>query len=529
MNDTGVIDNFLAVFSTYIDSGFGLLGGEVGFLSSTLIVIDITIAALFWAWGTDEDVLQRLVKKTLYIGVFAFIIGNFQALATILLESFAGLGLKAAGSAMAIGDFMRPGMIASTGLDAAEPLLDATADLVGPVGLFTNFVQILILLIAWVIVVIAFFILAVQVFVTILEFKLVTLAGFVLLPFAFFGRTAFMAERVLGHIISSGIKLLVLAVIHIHGEWPNEANIESVLPTWMLRTDLSNYKPKALAAAGYSRESFGSPSQAVTEYLFNLFTDRQAVVWERDEQRFYVDPDLHARVHNRHDLESTVACIAKDAGHPDPDGFSRRWMRRYNVDGRNPWKVAAEGGDDFRALDKRVRAIFDMSRSYRDLPIVDDLCGLPFQEWRDGIRRKREEKEAAERKRIEDAKESRRRNFAIAAKNALKDEAETWLASTVVDGVPITEWACGSDDLYWRAFSHIERAEASRKRRVLAAEAAEELRKRLTTASNKAFRDPDRARLFLNSAHPKLAGRRPIEACETDADLRVALALLPKT
>ena len=213
MNDTGVIDNFLSVFSTYIDSGFGLLGGEVGFLSSTLIVIDITIAALFWAWGTDEDVLQRLVKKTLYIGVFAFIIGNFQALATILLESFAGLGLKAAGSAMAIGDFMRPGMIAATGLDAAEPLLDATADLVGPVGLFTNFVQILILLIAWVIVVIAFFILAVQVFVTILEFKLVTLAGFVLLPFAFFGRTAFMAERVLGHIISSGIKLLVLAVI----------------------------------------------------------------------------------------------------------------------------------------------------------------------------------------------------------------------------------------------------------------------------------------------------------------------------
>jgi len=213
MNDTGVIDQFLQVFSTYIDSGFGLLGGEVGFLSSTLIVIDVTIAALFWAWGTDEDVLQRLVKKTLYIGVFAFLIGNFAALASILLESFAGLGLKASGAPMAIGDFMRPGIVAATGLDAAEPLLDASADLMGPVGLFTNFVQIMILLIAWVIVVLAFFILAVQIFVTILEFKLVTLAGFVLLPFAFFGRTAFMAERVLGHVISSGIKVLVLAVI----------------------------------------------------------------------------------------------------------------------------------------------------------------------------------------------------------------------------------------------------------------------------------------------------------------------------
>lgn len=213
MEDTSVIDQFLSVFSTYVDSGFGLLGGEVGFLSSTLIVIDVTIAALFWAWGADEDVLQRLVRKTLYIGFFAFIIGNFQGLATILLESFAGLGLKASGGAMAIGDFMRPGVVAATGLDAGQPLIDATADLIGPVGLFTNFVQIMILLIAWVIVVLAFFILAVQIFVTILEFKLVTLAGFVLLPFAFFGRTAFMAERVLGHVISSGIKVLVLAVI----------------------------------------------------------------------------------------------------------------------------------------------------------------------------------------------------------------------------------------------------------------------------------------------------------------------------
>src|SRR3546814_5477572 len=148
-------------------------------------------------------IFQRLVTKTLYIGGFAFIIGNFQSLATIMLESFAGLGLKASGGGLAIDDFMRPGMIAATGLDAAEPLLDASAELLGPIGLFVNFVQILILLVAWVIVVLAFFILAVQVFVTILEFKLVTLAGFVLIPFAFFGRTAFMAERVLGHIVRS--------------------------------------------------------------------------------------------------------------------------------------------------------------------------------------------------------------------------------------------------------------------------------------------------------------------------------------
>lgn len=213
MNDTGVIDTFLGVFTGYIDSGFGLLGGEVAFLSTTLIAIDVTLAGLFWAWGADEDVLQRLVKKTLYIGTFAFIIGNFSGLATIVFESFAGLGLQASGGTMSVADFMKPGMIAATGLEAGKPLLDAAGQFSSLWAFFANAALILVLLIAWLIVVLAFFIIAVQVFITLIEFKLVTLAGFVLLPFAFFNKTAFMAEKVLGHVVSTGIKVLVLAVI----------------------------------------------------------------------------------------------------------------------------------------------------------------------------------------------------------------------------------------------------------------------------------------------------------------------------
>jgi type IV secretion system protein TrbL len=213
MNGTDIIDTFLQTFTRYIDSGFGLLQGEVAFLSSTLIVIDLVLAGLFWAWGADEDVMQRLVKKTLMIGTFAFIIGNFQSLATILLESFAGLGLKATGDTMGIGDFMRPGRIGSTGIDVAGQLLDNLDSLTGPIGTLTNLPQIILLLLSAILIMFAFFIMAIQVFVTVIEFKLVTLAGFVLLPFAFFNRTAFMAERVLGYVMSTGIKLLVLAVI----------------------------------------------------------------------------------------------------------------------------------------------------------------------------------------------------------------------------------------------------------------------------------------------------------------------------
>jgi type IV secretion system protein TrbL len=50
-------------------------------------------------------------------------------------------------------------------------------------------------------------------FVCIIEFKLTTLAGFILVPFALWNRTGFLAERVLGNVVSSGIKVMVLAVI----------------------------------------------------------------------------------------------------------------------------------------------------------------------------------------------------------------------------------------------------------------------------------------------------------------------------
>jgi type IV secretion system protein TrbL len=83
----------------------------------------------------------------------------------------------------------------------------------GFTSFFDNFIQIAILLIAWLIVVISFFVMAIQVFVSLIEFKLTTLAGFVLVPFGLFGRTAFLAEKVLGNVVSSGVKILVLAVI----------------------------------------------------------------------------------------------------------------------------------------------------------------------------------------------------------------------------------------------------------------------------------------------------------------------------
>src|SRR5215475_9042028 len=127
MGSTSVIDQFLETFTRYIDSGFGLLGGDVGYLATTLAAIDVTLAGLFWAWGADEDILAR-----------------------IIFESFAGLGLKASGTGLSSADFLRPGKIAQVGLDAGRPILDSISGLMGYVSFFENFIQISVLLFAWV-------------------------------------------------------------------------------------------------------------------------------------------------------------------------------------------------------------------------------------------------------------------------------------------------------------------------------------------------------------------------------------------
>lgn len=213
MNDLNVIDRFMQAFITYIDAGFGLLGGDVRFLTVTLIGIDITLAGLFWALGGEDNVIGRFLKKILYIGAFAFILNSFSTLGDIIFRSFAQAGLTAGGGTLTAADLLKPGRLAGTGFSAAWPLLQQVSQLMGFTTFFDNFLTIAVLLFAWAIVIISFFILAVQMFVTIIEFKLTSLAGFILVPFALWNRTSFLAERVLGNVVSSGIKVMVLAVI----------------------------------------------------------------------------------------------------------------------------------------------------------------------------------------------------------------------------------------------------------------------------------------------------------------------------
>src|SRR5262249_17473012 len=211
MDDLAIIDRFTETFSRYIDSGFGLLAGDVAFLTSVLVALDITLAGLFWGMGGEDNMPAQLIRKVLYVGFFALLLTKFKGLAGGVVLWFAGLGLKASGASLTPADLMRPGFVASTGFTASRPLLEKAGELIGITSFFTNFVTIVVLMLAWLIVLLAFFVLSVQLFITIIEFKLTVLAGVVLGPLALFGGAAVLAARVLGHGVLGGLQLVGVA------------------------------------------------------------------------------------------------------------------------------------------------------------------------------------------------------------------------------------------------------------------------------------------------------------------------------
>lgn len=211
--DLNIINKFTKFFTDYIDSGFGLIQSDVAYLTTILVVIDITLVGVFRALLHDVYLPVAYARKVLYIGFFAFLINNYKNLVNIVYMSFATLGLKATNASMNPESLLEPGFIAIAGFKAGWPILSELGKIFSSLSAFYSLPSILILSATYLIILAAFFWLAVELFITIIEFKLTALIGFILVPFALFKQTIFLADRVLTNVMNAGVKLMVLGII----------------------------------------------------------------------------------------------------------------------------------------------------------------------------------------------------------------------------------------------------------------------------------------------------------------------------
>ncbi|MGH1350237.1 MAG: P-type conjugative transfer protein TrbL [Methyloligellaceae bacterium] len=208
-----VIDHITKTFTDYIDSGFGLLQPDVAYLTTVLVTIDIVIAGLFRALLNDQYMPNNLIQKTLYIGFFAFILNNYPDIANLIYLTFANLGVKAGQATFSGEMLLKPAFIAETGIKTGGALVYEAGRQLFAWSLNASRLSALVLLPAGLFVIVAFLILSVHLFLAIIVFKLTTLVGFILVPFALFGKTTFLADRVLTSVMTSGIKLMIIGII----------------------------------------------------------------------------------------------------------------------------------------------------------------------------------------------------------------------------------------------------------------------------------------------------------------------------
>ena len=209
-----VLDNILAAFSNAITAALPFLQGDVGFLFQTFLVITIIFTGVAYAFGDQGVGLHFLLKKILLIGFALFLVTNWLDLTNIIVNSFGLLGLRAGGASgttLTTADFFSPSAIVNLGFGLASAIFDQIN--VGSSLFSFNLADLAVGLVAGFTIGLAFIIIALQVFLALIEFKIVTLGGFLLLPFAILDRTTSLAERALGFVLSAGLKIFALAIV----------------------------------------------------------------------------------------------------------------------------------------------------------------------------------------------------------------------------------------------------------------------------------------------------------------------------
>ncbi|MNS81829.1 TrbL/VirB6 plasmid conjugal transfer protein [compost metagenome] len=206
-------NELMAVFSNTVTAGFAALEGSVNNVFGMLIVLVVALTGIQWALSPQREILAAGFGKVLLVGAFAWLINDWQALSETIYAGFIELGLTAGGGDLSRAEFLNPGAILAQGWAIVKALGDTPAPVDNPLDVVGNLTDALILGVAMIGIMLAFAVLALQIIVALLEFKIVTLGGFVLLPFGIWSRTAFLAERPLGYVVSSGLKVLALAIV----------------------------------------------------------------------------------------------------------------------------------------------------------------------------------------------------------------------------------------------------------------------------------------------------------------------------
>jgi len=204
--DPGILTTTLQHFLTVFSQGWSNLQPAIGYLIMVFLGIEIVMFGLWIALG-GLDNLAGIMKKLLYLMIWLWIVQNFPMLADAFVRSLVMAGQMASGGSG--GNIFNPSNILRIGFNTTAPLVQEMSQM----NMLIDFTNAIIMAVSYVMIMLAYLLISWQIFYAVLEFYLISALVGLFLPFGFVEQTKFLAEKAVGAVISSGIKLMVLAFI----------------------------------------------------------------------------------------------------------------------------------------------------------------------------------------------------------------------------------------------------------------------------------------------------------------------------
>jgi type IV secretion system protein TrbL len=275
MTNFDVLNTFISTYLNSIQFGYSAIQPEVNFILGFMITLVIAITALLtWVWGDWEGMIRGLIAKILIIGFVMLLVKNWQTYTDDVGGGLTSLGLLAGGNSVSAASFLtNPTSIVHTGFLLCKQIC-AQADAVdsGALGI-KNLPDKLIYGLAAIGVFLAYLVISLQVLVTFLEFKIINLAALIFVPFSVWQKTEFLSQRAIAFMFSSGIKLLVMALIVSIGltftvqltvnSTPNMENALAILSGAVMLMALALEVPKLAMSLIQSAPQLSSGSAAL--------------------------------------------------------------------------------------------------------------------------------------------------------------------------------------------------------------------------------------------------------------------------
>ena len=176
-----------------------------------IIAFEVTMIGIYLVLGGDSSTSIIIIfRKGAGAFVWIYIISKWEFLSGLIFRTFSTAGLVAGHNVIPENLLFNPSAIMKLGFGCTALLFNPASrsfwDAFNPIDMFFY-------LVIGIIILATFFVIALNVFMVVVEFYIFSVCSVILLPFALFDKSAFLAETAIAGIFRLGIKVMVLGFV----------------------------------------------------------------------------------------------------------------------------------------------------------------------------------------------------------------------------------------------------------------------------------------------------------------------------